>query len=1133
MDDRNLQLWTPAFLRRRVFIVFSLAYLTIIAALAALCQYSSTHQGFVASHPKRYLLWQYGPTAVFNILAAFWGQVEHRVKQLIPWKLMFRKPRSVDRSLLLDFISPLSITSFIFSLKSPDLTPVAVTVGGGFMLKLVTILSTGLFILRYTALERPADIVLSDQFGGPNASHFDYNAVNHQALARLYAIHNLSLPYPPRTTLQHAYQRFNTSSLPQSAVKVTGQASVFHSSLECEVLSLSHAEMESRGEGNDKYMDFRFTSDACGELNQWTTFWPRLNGHYFSLFSVLEPEDMHCADNDRRLITTFGVTAANESSDSVPLDMINSSTILCRPDYGISPGLVVLDTNSSTSELPTISIAANSSNEGFSGVTPSAILDAIYHSWMNTGEDLFLNHLTDYIPLTLPNITRDALTTNATLFAIGMDAFFQAFAAQLADLYFFQPTTEFGFLAIMIILTITSMFMVPKRCVPLDPGPMAGMATILARSPEITSTLHGTGASTLTTIRTRLATSGYVTQMNHSLSDFSIIQTPLPSGKTEEQEEPLSPNGQEIQKVEESEKGKEISWFRPAAVAFPTKLIMVLLPLVLVAALEVLYQKSHKHKGIYNLPSSEYGHYIYTYIPTVILVSMGLLFSGLDFSAKIIQPYQLLCRGGAPANDAFSEDYLSKFGLHCIWRAIARKHVAVASSSVGMLLVPFLTIAASGLFYAETLPQSYDIQLTTVDSFDYTFLSWEYYHGLGWAMANLVLGAGLDEPLFTYRNLLFPAVDVLSPLPSSLSSDTIREGSIATRVPAFRAQSNCSSASLYNFTYSEQLSTVNENETIKYVTFDIVLPKACSPENTSLSLTVSDGDDSAYTSGLYSGSWNEGNFTPYCAHCPDKVVSFSYVRNNTLEDLDVLICTPYLETVEVDVVLNAADFSFNLTAAPPTPIDSTATFVRNLTYFKNIDINLYDGWFRRFGIERVKGAEVDGFFATLIDGVDAIAPADLLPKNDPTHARLHAAIDRLYGRVVAQVLNTQRVVERNQTTQQPINATLTVPDHMRLKQNLISTRALEALLAAISLCALLTYLTLDTKKVLPKNSCSVAAVWSLLAGSRLLEECFSPGSELMSGDHQKGLNFRLGWWPGGRFGLDFEVSEEDGEAEQR
>ena len=83
-------------------------------------------------------------------------------------------------------------------------------------------------------------------------------------------------------------------------------------------------------------------------------------------------------------------------------------------------------------------------------------------------------------------------------------------------------------------------------------------------------------------------------------------------------------------------------------------------------------------------------------------------------------------------------------------------------------------------------------------------------------------------------------------------------------------------------------------------------------------------------------------------------------------------------------------------------------------------------------------------------------------------------------------------------------------------------------------CAIAAALLIDTRQVLPKNPCSIAAVVSLLADSEFMDPkdgIIPPGAEWMSDEELEksavftGYRFRMGW-----FGGPQETSAQGGSA---
>jgi hypothetical protein len=92
------------------------------------------------------------------------------------------------------------------------------------------------------------------------------------------------------------------------------------------------------------------------------------------------------------------------------------------------------------------------------------------------------------------------------------------------------------------------------------------------------------------------------------------------------------------------------------------------------------------------------------------------------------------------------------------------------------------------------------------------------------------------------------------------------------------------------------------------------------------------------------------------------------------------------------------------------------------------------------------------------------------------------------------------------------------------------------LLSLIAVCIAISFWSMNTREVLPKNPCSIAAAASLLAGSEILKH-IPPGSEWCDDKHLEsngvfeGYLFSMGWWDdasqrgGRRFGIGIGRSE--------
>lgn len=167
----------------------------------------------------------------------------------------------------------------------------------------------------------------------------------------------------------------------------------------------------------------------------------------------------------------------------------------------------------------------------------------------------------------------------------------------------------------------------------------------------------------------------------------------------------------------------------------------------------------------------------------------------------------------------------------------------------------------------------------------------------------------------------------------------------------------------------------------------------------------------------------------------------------------------------------------------------------------------------------------------MVLGINGTPAAELLHNS----TALSQGIQRVYGLVTAQEISfAARVnVSTNGTARKSpvLQGQLQNSSVTRLQQNKTNTRVLQALLAAMAISGFIGVLLMPkASRILPKNPHSVAATWSLLAGSKMMEEdVIPPGSEWCDDKELdargvfSGRTFTLGWWTN-----ETEDGEEEG-----
>jgi hypothetical protein len=146
-------------------------------------------------------------TVVLTILAVYWNKLDYHTKALMPWKLMSEKPRPADQSLLLDYVSgnPLSVLKGAIRHRH---VPVITSTVGSLIIILVTVSSTGLFVLQSILLHGRTTVSVLSAFDG---ARFDSTAVDSFPVLAISSIFsgNLSIDYPPNTNADHAVDIFS------------------------------------------------------------------------------------------------------------------------------------------------------------------------------------------------------------------------------------------------------------------------------------------------------------------------------------------------------------------------------------------------------------------------------------------------------------------------------------------------------------------------------------------------------------------------------------------------------------------------------------------------------------------------------------------------------------------------------------------------------------------------------------------------------------------------------------------------------------------------------------------------------------------------------------------------------------
>lgn len=147
-------------------------------------------------------------TTVLSVIAIYWSNLEYHSKILMPWTLLTEKDQSAESTLRLDYVSLNSIVALWTSIRRRHYPVIAAAVGS-LAIVLIIVVSTGLFVLLPTDLERSAMMTVTSRFSdtGLNRGSNDSFPV---LIASSVLSGNLSIAFPPYTNGDYATESFES-----------------------------------------------------------------------------------------------------------------------------------------------------------------------------------------------------------------------------------------------------------------------------------------------------------------------------------------------------------------------------------------------------------------------------------------------------------------------------------------------------------------------------------------------------------------------------------------------------------------------------------------------------------------------------------------------------------------------------------------------------------------------------------------------------------------------------------------------------------------------------------------------------------------------------------------------------------
>jgi Protein of unknown function (DUF3433) len=874
----------------------------------------------------------------------------------------------------------------------------------------------------------------------------------------------------------------------------------------------------------------------------------------------------------------WGYFTAPESDNSaasyeIPLSNPDNSTtvvnqrysaIMCTPKFETSLGQVTINRDFSTGEIfSEVAVQVSSDIPGLALDSTSIPLPQalLYQSYCPI--PWFFEGGID-TSLTFANTTNDDISSlsNATVFAASVRAGVASIMAQAARTYLMLPSNDtvlgtvfgpdvrliiqpvsFGMMIAALCFAIINCGVLLLRCIYVpcrvcsrDPGSIGALATILARSNAATQAFQETNS---------LSTES----LSHLLKDKKFHTRTGDHGEFFIELDDDSPN-KKIDRL------SNIKGWTPFSLTTASFLITLLLPIALIVVMEVLLHISTQFDGITYLDDKLYLRYPWRFLPALAALCVQSLFESLSFSVRTLQAYRLLWKGKAP-QWVVMENTQRKSDVRALADSFFKHQWAVFFAILPVLLAPFLPIAVSGLYTTTTTLAVLSGNATVLDKFSLvqsiqedtlniqgtgtnSTLTRPYYtidqnnsFGIEAFAGDMILVLNRSYPQWTYSKYAFSQIKLDERI---WSTALLYQESFSVVLPAVYVNMNCSLLPAANYQLVPVNVSVFPPRPGYAMMYQNLGPENCQFGNTTaLSPHVNTTLPADYWAVAWSASASNTSIS-----CPTMMFAFGEMEGNAVStnQASVIQCRPRIEALDLNVVLSYPSLGVDLTVIPE-PIGeakqilfdasfdaNSISVVPTINGFLNLEVTINSFLnLEGNGLPNVN-TDSEAFFQAMIYGLNGTSPDELATNSEA----LIEGVQRIYGIITAQLINLngrQSYVANTTATleERPVISGQFHVSLPRLTQSVISTRILEALLVAMVASGLVTVsLVTRDRQILPKSPYTIAAVWSLLAGSKMLGEDFiPPGSEWYNDEQLKsrgvleGRLFRLG---------DFENGED-------
>lgn len=779
LDQATSAFWRPPWLRKPVLFAFIALFISFSAGLILMWYLINRYNGIPLTLTRSHYAWTYGPTAIFTVVLSLWRQVNYCTMVNQPWHELHRGPQDAAKTVLLDYIWPLQITSFAIALKNRHLA-VATTILIFTLLKVVMVISTTLFVLGDSSLSQDIRAQLLTKFDAANYLN-STRPGNHYIVTSdpVWDYVDLREEYrdaAPPLEFSTAFTNYSISSkIPGGADKASVQVDVFQVNATCETTNVDWSQ-DSPAKSfnltlNTPSCDIgRIEVAACSPEN---AAFCGSGAKYFQSgfvgckgqgYTAVNFGDARAPTDEYRLaIVTVesDLTLASEPETWPSMFGVNVrriAAVSCGLEYSIDQGVAhgpAFDTN----KVDSLEITDGQQSQ-INNLTGLEVLDAIVVSSSNASTTnssysitLMYNGGLDLLGLltssrTITPTTFDPLLDVSSLKSRAEETL-TGLSHQLMRRYFFLPDdtttsgsvnyteqrlytraaalwTMVGLLSVISCLVIVVAAYGKQGVAPRSPATLANAAYTMSRSPTMGKLLGESNAIRLSDIRKTLANYDFLT-----VRDCAGMPRVEAVAVTREKTLPKSPSlllrkwksisWKGTEQPPNSKTKKKKAWMPYSSHSHAIALTLIL-PTTAIAALEILWYLSENNEHFVTVSSdSSIAAYAIRYSSTATVLIISTLFNSLDFAIATMTSFSALAIGDATAERTMLFNIVGDLSPVALYKAIYHMHIGAALSLVASTVGSLLTIAVSGLWVDTTIEISRNVTVEVQSDWNISF----------------------------------------------------------------------------------------------------------------------------------------------------------------------------------------------------------------------------------------------------------------------------------------------------------------------------------------------------------------------------------------------------------------------------